>query len=63
MKARLMESIRSLSYGRPKKLAFKIPFAYFLVILLTVGFSYLVLNRIAANGGSSRSWVPKGTGL
>ncbi|MGG6309299.1 sensor histidine kinase [Paenibacillus macerans] len=54
MKARLMESVRSLSYGRPKKLAFKIPFAYFLVILLTVGFSYLVLNQIAANSAQKK---------
>ncbi|GAA0404971.1 sensor histidine kinase [Paenibacillus motobuensis] len=54
MKARLMESIRSLSYGKPKKLAFKIPFVYFLVILLTVGFSYLVLNQISASSAQKK---------
>ncbi|MFD1267520.1 sensor histidine kinase [Paenibacillus motobuensis] len=49
-----MESIRSLSYGKPKKLAFKIPFVYFLVILLTVGFSYLVLNQISASSAQKK---------
>jgi len=51
--ARLMKSIRSLGY-KPKKLAFKIPFAYFLVILLTVGFSYLVLNQISSNSAQKK---------
>ncbi|WP_017691228.1 sensor histidine kinase [Paenibacillus sp. PAMC 26794] len=32
---------------KPKTLAFKIPFAYFVIILLTVAFSALVLNRIS----------------
>ncbi|MCA1291446.1 sensor histidine kinase [Paenibacillus sp. alder61] len=41
-------------YGRPKKLAFKIPFAYFLVILFTVGFSYLVLNHISTNSAQKK---------
>jgi two-component system sensor histidine kinase YesM len=54
VKARLVESIRSLSYGKPKKLAFKIPFVYFLVILLTVGFSYLVLNQISASSAQKK---------
>nr|WP_244988420.1 sensor histidine kinase [Paenibacillus xylanexedens] len=34
---------------KPKTLAFKIPFAYFVIILLTVAFSALVLNRISEN--------------
>lgn len=54
VKVRFMDRIRALSYGKPKKLAFKIPFAYFLVILLTVGFSYLVLNQIAANSAQKK---------
>lgn len=54
MKKRLIESIRSLSYGRPKKLAFKIPLAYFMVILFTVGFSYIVLNQMAANSAQKK---------
>ncbi|WP_059041961.1 sensor histidine kinase [Paenibacillus rubinfantis] len=54
MKTRLIESIRSLSYGRPKKLAFKIPFAYFVVILLTVGFSYMVLDQMATNSAQKK---------
>lgn len=34
---------------KPKTLSFKIPFAYFVIILLTVAFSALVLNRISEN--------------
>ncbi|MBD8841784.1 sensor histidine kinase [Paenibacillus sp. CFBP 13594] len=34
---------------KPRTLAFKIPFAYFVIILLTVAFSALVLNRISEN--------------
>lgn len=34
---------------KPKTLAFKIPFAYFIIILLTVAFSALVLSRISEN--------------
>ncbi|WP_251035172.1 sensor histidine kinase [Paenibacillus polymyxa] len=34
---------------KPKTLAFKIPFAYFVIILLTVAFSALVLNQISEN--------------
>ncbi|GIP49036.1 histidine kinase [Paenibacillus sp. J53TS2] len=54
MKTRLVKSIRSLSYGKPKKLAFKIPFAYFLVILFTVGLSYMVLDQMAANSAQKK---------
>ena len=39
---------------KPKKLAFKIPFAYFLVILFTVGFSYLLLNKISTNSAQKK---------
>lgn len=46
---RMTRSVKSIFYGKPRKLAFKIPFAYFLVILFTVGFSYLVMNQIATN--------------
>lgn len=45
---------QSLIRSKPKKLAFKIPFAYFLVILVTVGFSYLVLNKIAVNSAQEK---------
>lgn len=54
MRAQLRDSFRMMSYGKPRKLAFKIPSAYFLVILLTVGFSYLVLNQIAANSAQKK---------
>ncbi|WP_411735650.1 sensor histidine kinase [Paenibacillus sp. M2] len=40
---RFKESIQR----KPRTLAFKIPFAYFVIILLTVAFSALVLNRIS----------------
>lgn len=50
----LLKNIRFLIYGKPKKLAFKIPFAYFLVILFTVGLSYLVLNQISANSAQKK---------
>lgn len=53
MRAQLRETLSTI-YGKPKKLAFKIPSAYFLVILLTVGFSYLVLNQIAANSAQKK---------
>lgn len=54
MTERITKSMKSLFQGKPRKLAFKIPFAYFLVILLTVGFSYLVLNQIAANSAQKK---------
>ncbi|WKL04619.1 hypothetical protein Q0F98_17695 [Paenibacillus amylolyticus] len=40
---------------KPKTLAFKIPFAYFVIILLTVAFSALVLNRISESDRNERS--------
>ncbi|AWB47006.1 sensor histidine kinase [Paenibacillus sp. CAA11] len=46
--------LKSLFHRKPKKLAFKIPFAYFLVILFTVGFSYLVLNKISSNSAQKK---------
>lgn len=39
---------------KPKTLAFKIPFAYFVIILLTVAFSALVLNRISENDAQEK---------
>lgn len=51
---RITGSIKSMFHGRPRKLAVKIPFAYFLVILFTVGFSYLVLNQMAANSAQKK---------
>lgn len=51
---RIIRSIKSLIYTNSKKLAFKIPFAYFLVILLTVGFSYGVLNQISTNSAQKK---------
>lgn len=39
---------------KPKTLAFKIPFAYFVIILLTVAFSALVLNRISENDAQQK---------
>ncbi|WP_427181107.1 cache domain-containing sensor histidine kinase [Paenibacillus sp. TC-CSREp1] len=39
---------------KPRTLAFKIPFAYFVIILLTVAFSALVLNRISENDAQQK---------
>nr|WP_229522036.1 histidine kinase [Paenibacillus monticola] len=49
-----IKSIRSLFRSKTRKLAFKIPFAYFLVILFTLGFSYLVLNQISSNSAQKK---------
>ncbi|WP_426333865.1 cache domain-containing sensor histidine kinase [Paenibacillus silvae] len=46
--------LRELMQRKPKTLAFKIPFAYFVVILLTVAFSALVLNRISENDAQQK---------
>lgn len=51
---RTMKSMKSFFHSQPKKLSIKIPFAYFLVILLTVGFSYLVLNKISTNSAQKK---------
>lgn len=51
---RIIRSSKSLIFTNSKKLAFKIPFAYFLVILLTVGFSYWVLNQISTNSAQKK---------
>lgn len=50
----IIRSSKSLIITNSKKLAFKIPFAYFLVILLTVGFSYWVLNQISTNSAQKK---------
>lgn len=49
-----IKSIRSLFRSKIRKLSFKIPFAYFLVILFTVGFSYLVLNQISSKSAQKK---------
>ncbi|ANS75318.1 histidine kinase [Paenibacillus yonginensis] len=49
-----MNYSKTIFLGKPKKLAFKIPFAYFLIILITVGFSYLVLNKISSNSAQKK---------
>ncbi|MFD1176942.1 histidine kinase [Paenibacillus puldeungensis] len=54
MIVRTMRSMKSFFHSKPKKLSIKIPFAYFLVILLTVGFSYLVLNKISTNSAQKK---------
>ncbi|WP_438434989.1 cache domain-containing sensor histidine kinase [Gorillibacterium sp. sgz500922] len=54
MIVRMMKSLKSFMMGRPKKLAFKIPFAYFLVILFTVGLSYLVLSQISSSSAQRK---------
>nr|WP_183597240.1 sensor histidine kinase [Paenibacillus phyllosphaerae] len=46
--------MRSSIRGRPKKLALKIPFYYFLVILLSVAFSYVVFNKISTNSAQNK---------
>lgn len=54
MKKQITGIIKSLFFRKPRKLAFKISFSYFLVILLTVGFSYLVLYQIANNSAQKK---------
>lgn len=54
MIVRTMKSMKSFIHSKPKKLSIKIPFAYFLVILLTVGFSYLVLSKISTNSAQKK---------
>jgi len=49
MKKNWTPRFREFIRRKPKTLAFKIPFAYFVIILLTVAFSALVLNRISEN--------------
>lgn len=49
-----LKSLKSFVHSRPKKLAFKIPFAYFIVILLTVGFSFFVLYHISTNSAQEK---------
>lgn len=46
--------LKELMLRKPKTLAFKIPFAYFVIILLTVAFSALVLNRISENDAQQK---------
>ncbi|MDP9702033.1 sensor histidine kinase YesM [Paenibacillus intestini] len=46
--------IKTFILRKPKTLAFKIPFAYFVIILLTVAFSALVLNRISENDAQQK---------
>ncbi|WP_338589934.1 sensor histidine kinase [Paenibacillus sp. Y5S-9] len=47
MKTNWTPRFKAFIQRKPKTLAFKIPFAYFVIILLTVAFSALVLNRIS----------------
>nr|WP_260984818.1 sensor histidine kinase [Paenibacillus xylanexedens] len=49
-----MLRLREFMQRKPKTLAFKIPFAYFVIILLTVAFSALVLNRISENDAQQK---------
>lgn len=49
-----LRSLKSFVHSRPKKLAFKIPFAYFIVILLTVGFSFFVLYQISTKSAQEK---------
>lgn len=49
MKKKWTPRFKEFIQRKPKTLAFKIPFAYFVIILLTVAFSALVLNRISEN--------------
>lgn len=51
---RTVKYMRSSIRGRPKKLALKIPFYYFLVILLSVAFSYVVFNKISTNSAQNK---------
>ncbi|MGE6576051.1 cache domain-containing sensor histidine kinase [Paenibacillus xylanexedens] len=47
MKTNWTPRFKAFIQRKPKTLAFKIPFAYFVIILLTLAFSALVLNRIS----------------
>lgn len=49
-----IDEFQAFIRSKPKKLAFKIPFAYFLIILLTVVFSYWVLTQISANSAQKK---------
>jgi len=51
---RIIRNGKTYFHDNSKKLAFKIPFAYFLVILLTVGLSYLVLNQISTKSAQKK---------
>ncbi|MEK3826390.1 histidine kinase [Paenibacillus sp. FSL K6-1558] len=53
-KLNLILRLREFLQRKPKTLAFKIPFAYFVIILLTVAFSALVLNRISENDAQQK---------
>lgn len=53
-KLNLILRLREFMLRKPKTLAFKIPFAYFVIILLTVAFSALVLNRISENDAQQK---------
>ncbi|PZD95264.1 sensor histidine kinase [Paenibacillus sambharensis] len=54
MKFLSMTSIHSFIRSKPRKLAFKIPFAYFVIILLTVALSYMVLYQISASSAQKK---------
>ncbi|MEO2211026.1 sensor histidine kinase [Paenibacillus amylolyticus] len=47
MKKKWTPRFKEFIQRKPRTLAFKIPFAYFVIILLTVAFSALVLNQIS----------------
>ena len=49
MKKKWTPRFKEFIQRKPRTLAFKIPFAYFVIILLTVAFSALVLNQISEN--------------
>jgi len=53
MKATIQKLIHHM-IRRPKKMALKIPLAYFLVILLSVAFSYVILTSLAWNSAQKQ---------
>ncbi|TYP76751.1 sensor histidine kinase [Paenibacillus methanolicus] len=51
---RTITNLNASIRGKPIKLALKIPFLYFLVILLSVAFSYVVFNQISTNSAQNK---------
>ncbi|MFC4098197.1 sensor histidine kinase [Paenibacillus xanthanilyticus] len=50
---RTIQNMSASIRGKPVKLALKIPFLYFLVILLSVAFSYVVFNQISTHSAQN----------
>nr|WP_255807252.1 sensor histidine kinase [Cohnella mopanensis] len=46
--------MKSDIYSKWRRLALKIPFVYFLVILITVAFSFVVFNKISSNSAQNK---------